>query len=154
MLWNLHYCHVIIFYLPYEDHLIQNNIWTDKFMIFNATGKNVLYSEFLQNLWDEFFILDYFAVWTIWIENFHILAITFSHIEFFSVTTSNGLKSRNKLFLWKKMVKNFFQVYFRFSNRYKFWTIDRRPLKPGWFLVSGPISIIWQVGAKFGGRVC
>ena len=30
MVWKLHYYPVIIFYLPYKDHLIENNIWIDK----------------------------------------------------------------------------------------------------------------------------
>ena len=45
-------------------------------------------------------------------------------------------------------MKNFSKSFFQFSNRYNFWTKGPRPLKPGWFLVSGPSSIICQSGAK------
>ena len=80
---NLKKTHVIIFYLPYEDHLIDKNIWIDKITKFHTIEKLFFILSLVGIYKMNFFPLEFEGMRNICTENFQIFTLIFSHIEFF-----------------------------------------------------------------------
>ena len=71
---NFHYCHVIIFYLPYADHLTKNIIWIIKIMIYHAIKKLFLILSFIIIYEMNFFSLKLMP-WEAFIPKFYVIFI-------------------------------------------------------------------------------
>ena len=70
-LWNLHYCHVIIFYLIYVDHLIENMLRTVSFFTFRTIEKLFFVLSYFRFYGMNFFYWNLMS-WDTFIPNFSV----------------------------------------------------------------------------------